>query len=82
MEKKEMNFLKCQPVTSCNGFISFFYWSGVTISIIPNQSLGLVWILFFRRVDFVWGLMSNSGLLRIKNKQKTPYKKQKTASSI
>ena len=27
------------------------------------------------------GLMSNSELLRIKNKQKTPYKKQKTASS-
>ena len=25
--------------------------------------------------------MSNSGLLRIKNKQKAPYKKQKTASS-
>ena len=25
--------------------------------------------------------MSNSGLLRIKNEQKTPYKKQKTASS-
>ena len=47
----------------------------------PNRSLGLAWILFFRRVDFVWLLMSNSGLLRIKNKQKTPYKKQKTASS-
>ena len=27
------------------------------------------------------GLMSNSELLRIKNEQKTPYKKQKTASS-
>ena len=27
------------------------------------------------------GLMSNSELLRIKNKQKAPYKKQKTASS-
>ena len=36
------------------------------------------WI--FRRVDFVWLLMSNSELLRIKNKQKTTYKKQKTAS--
>ena len=32
-------------------------------------------------MDFVWLLMSNSELLRIKNKQKTPYKKQKTASS-
>ncbi|KIP56564.1 hypothetical protein ST41_07155 [Prevotella pectinovora] len=49
---------------------------------IPNRSLGLAWILFFRRMDFVWLLMSNSGLLRIKNGQKTPYKKQKTASSI
>ena len=29
----------------------------------------------------VFGLMSNSELLCIKNKQKTPYKKQKTASS-
>ena len=45
------------------------------------RSLGLAWILTFRRVDFVWLLMSNSELLRIKNKQKTPYKKQKTASS-
>ena len=33
-------------------------------------------------LDFVWLLMSNSKLLRIKNKQKTPYKNQKTASSI
>ncbi|MDY4779154.1 MAG: hypothetical protein SO214_06880, partial [Prevotella pectinovora] len=32
-------------------------------------------------VDFVWLLMSNSELLRIKNRQKAPYKKQKTASS-
>ena len=48
----------------------------------PNRSLGLAWILFFRRVDFVWLLMSNSELLRIKNGQKTPYKRQKTASSI
>ena len=48
---------------------------------IPNRPLGLAWILFFRRVDFVWLLMSNSELLRIKNGQKTLYKKQKTASS-
>ena len=45
----------------------------------PKRSLGLAWI--FRRMDFVWLLMSNSELLRIKNKQKTTYKKQKTASS-
>jgi len=32
-------------------------------------------------MDFVWLLMSNSELLRIKNKQNTPYKIQKTASS-
>ena len=42
---------------------------------------GLLGFCFFRRVDFVWLLMSNSELLRIKNGQKTPYKKQKTASS-
>ena len=57
------------------------YLSRSNPSLNPNRSLGLAWILFFRRVDFVWLLMSNSGLLRIKNKQKTPYKKQKTASS-
>ena len=49
--------------------------------IIPNRPLGLAWILTFRRVDFVWLLMSNSELLRNKNKQNTPYKIQKTASS-
>ncbi|WP_288177228.1 hypothetical protein [Prevotella sp. CAG:592] len=57
------------------------YLSRSNPSLNPNRSLGLAWILFFRRVDFVWLLMSNSGLLRIKNKQKAPYKKQKTASS-
>ena len=54
---------------------------GANISFNPNRSLGLAWILLFRRMDFVWLLMSNSELLRIKNKQKAPYKKQKTASS-
>ena len=53
----------------------------VEVQFNPNRLLGLAWILFFGRVDFVWLLMSNSGLLRIKNEQKTPYKKQKTASS-
>ena len=48
---------------------------------IPNRSLGLLGFCYFRRVGFVWLLMSNSELLRIKNKQKAPYKKQKTASS-
>ena len=37
---------------------------------IPNRPLGLAWILFFRRVDFVWLLMSNSELLRIKKRTK------------
>ncbi|WP_337586562.1 hypothetical protein, partial [Prevotella pectinovora] len=46
-----------------------------------NRSLGLAWILIFRRVAFVCLLMSNSELLRIKNRQKTSYKRQKTASS-
>ena len=36
---------------------------------------------FSKRVDFVSLLMSNSELLRIKNWQKTPSKKLKTASS-
>ncbi|KIP62251.1 hypothetical protein ST45_05680 [Prevotella pectinovora] len=56
-------------------------WASTLPIFNPNRSLGLAWILLFRRVDFVWLLMSNSELLRIKNKQKTPYKKQKTASS-
>ena len=47
----------------------------------PNRSVGLAWILLFRRMDFVWLLMGNSGLLRIKNRRKTPYENQKTASS-
>ena len=36
-----------------------------------NRSLGLAWILIFRRVDFVWFLMSDSELLRIKNDKNT-----------
>ena len=35
-----------------------FYYS--TAIFIPNRSLGLAWILIFRRVTFVWVLMSNS----------------------
>ena len=35
-EDKSVGYTKCQPVTSCNGFISFFYWSGVTISIMET----------------------------------------------
>ena len=62
--------------------LSLGSWLGfLCLSFIPNRSLGLAWILIFRRVDFVWLLMSNSELLRIKNKQKTSYKRQKTASS-
>ncbi|WP_337809631.1 hypothetical protein, partial [Prevotella pectinovora] len=56
-------------------------WASSVPNFNPNRSLGLAWILIFRRVDFGWLLMSNSELLRIKNGQKTPYKKQKTASS-
>ena len=43
-----------------------------------NRSLGLIVFWFFRRVDFVWLLMSNSELLQFK--QKMPDKEQKTAS--
>ena len=52
----------------------FFYFPIITnqlIALNPNRSLGLAWILLFRRVDFVWILMKNSELLRIKNRQKT-----------
>ena len=45
-----------------------------------NRSLGLVFCLF-RRIYIVWLLMSNSKLLRIKNKQKMPCKKTKYYSS-
>ena len=48
----------------------------------PNRSLGLAWILLFRRMDFVWLLMSNSELLQIKNKQKAPYKKTKDCKQL
>ena len=36
----------------------------------------------FIRVDFVWLLMSNSELLRIKNRLKTPYKKTKDCKQL
>ena len=58
------------------------YLSRSNPSLNPNRSLGLAWILFFRRVDFVWLLMSNSGLLRIKNKQKAPYKSKRLQAVI
>ena len=41
------------------------YLSRSNPSLNPNRSLGLAWILFFRRVDFVWLLMSNSVLYQI-----------------
>ena len=47
----------------------------------PKSAIRACLYFAFRRVDLVWLLMSNSELLRIKNGQKTPYKKQKTASS-
>ena len=48
---------------------------------IPNRSLGLVVLRNFRRMNFVCLLMSDSELLRIKNKQKASYKSRKTARS-
>ena len=48
---------------------------------IPNQSLGLVVFRNFRRMNFACLLMSDSELLRIKNKQKASYKSRKTARS-
>ena len=49
--------------------------------IIQNRSLGLVVFRIFRRMNFVCLLMSDSELLRIKNKQKASYKSRKTARS-
>ena len=51
------------------------------IVFIPNRSLGLVVFRSFRRMNFVCLLMSNSELLRIKNKRKVSYKSRKTAKS-
>ncbi|MDY3009330.1 MAG: hypothetical protein SOR86_09835, partial [Sodaliphilus sp.] len=47
----------------------------------PNRSLGLVVFRNFRRMNFACLLMSDSELLRIKNKQKASYKSRKTARS-
>ena len=47
----------------------------------PNRSLGLVVFRIFRRMNFVCLLMSDSELLRIKNKRNTSYKNRKTARS-
>ena len=48
---------------------------------VPNQSLGLVVFRNFRRMNFACLLMSDSELLRIKNKQKASYKSRKAARS-
>ncbi|WP_288309983.1 hypothetical protein, partial [uncultured Prevotella sp.] len=55
-------------------------WASTLPIFNPNRSLGLAWILLFRRVDFVWILMKNSELLRIKNRQKTLRKRIRDAS--
>ena len=47
----------------------------------PNWSLGLVVFRNFRRMNFACLLMSDSDLLRIKNKQKASYKSRKNARS-
>ncbi|MDD7654267.1 MAG: hypothetical protein SOY38_02455, partial [Sodaliphilus sp.] len=47
----------------------------------PNLSLGLVVFRSFRRMSFACLLMSDSELLRIKNKRKASYKSRKTARS-
>ena len=47
----------------------------------PNRSLGLVVFRNFRRMDFDCLLMSDSELLRNKNKQKASYKSRKTTRS-
>ena len=56
--------------------IQWEYWLN------PNRSLGLVVFRNFRRMNFACLLMSDSELLRIKNKRKASYKSRKTARSI
>ncbi|MCI6047421.1 MAG: hypothetical protein MR736_02425, partial [Prevotella pectinovora] len=48
----------------------------------PNRSLGLVVFRNFRRMNFACLLMSDSELLRIKNKQKASYKKTKDCKQL
>ena len=55
--------------------IQWEYWFN------PNRSLGLVVFRNFRRMNFACLLMSDSELLRIKNKQKASYKSRKAARS-
>ena len=72
-------------VISCllwDSFTSFQFAIAHHYSLSPNRSLGLAWILFFRRVDFVWFLISNSELLRIKNKRKTPWKNKRLQAVV
>ena len=75
---------------NCRKIKVFFRWNRQFLDY--NQLLGLAFrwskydCLLTKSVvraclDFVWILMSNSGLLRIKNRRKTPYENQKTASS-
>ena len=60
---------------------SYIFIINYAILFNPNRSLGLVVFRIFRRMNFVCLLMSDSELLRIKNKQKASYKNRKTARS-
>ena len=70
---------KFEELLFWRGESEFFSWPQVQF--IPNRSLGLVVFRIFRRMNFVCLLMSDSKLLRIKNKQKASYKNRKTARS-
>ena len=69
--------------TNCSNYTNDFLFNLVESvwEINPNRSLGLVVFRSFRRMNFDCLLMSDSELLRIKNKQKASYKSRKTARS-
>ena len=71
-------FTNASCVTSLQSYIFIINYA---ILFNPNRLLGLVVFRIFRRMNFVCLLMSDSELLRIKNKQKASYKNRKTARS-
>ena len=71
-------FTNASCVTSLQSYIFIINYA---ILFNPNRLLGLVVFRIFRRMNFVCLLMSDSELLRIKNKRNASYKNRKTARS-
>ncbi len=79
-------FPKTALLVHPGGIVNPFDNTNSSNRLIDNKPKSVViraclYFAFLEERIFVCLLMSNSELLRIKNKQKTPYKKQKTASS-